>query len=187
MIDLFPTFINANQIQMNFNLFSTTTKEELFNSIYNELTGLGFNIVLQDTSRPWGGFFLIDESQVTKFIVTYFNDTDQADIRIVNNLSPKILVVAPKQRLSWQYHLRRSEIWKVIADSDVAIKSSNTDTEPINETILATGSVIKLEQGVRHRLIGLDSWGIVAEIWQHTNSTLSNEDDIIRVQDDYSR
>jgi hypothetical protein len=37
-------------------------------------------------------------------------------------------------------------------------------------------------------LIGLDDWGIVAEIWQHTDeSNPSDEDDIVRLQDDYSR
>jgi hypothetical protein len=45
-----------------------------------------------------------------------------------------------------------------------------------------------LKQGERHRLIGLDGWGIVAEIWQHTNAQQpSDEDDIVRVQDDFGR
>jgi hypothetical protein len=34
---------------------------------------------------------------------------------------------------------------------------------------LVSGAFIQLEKGERHRLIGLDSWGIVAEIWQHTD------------------
>ena len=49
------------------------------------------------------------------------------------------------------------------------------------------GDQIKLEQGMRHRLIGLDDYGVVAEIWQHTDSLPSDEDDIIRVQDDFGR
>ena len=50
------------------------------------------------------------------------------------------------------------------------------------------GETIVLEKGERHRLIGLDNWGVVAEFWQHTDPDhLSDEDDIIRVQDDYSR
>ena len=40
----------------------------------------------------------------------------------------------------------------------------------------------------RHRLIGLDGWGIVAEIWRHTDAeNPSDEDDIVRVQDDFGR
>jgi hypothetical protein len=34
----------------------------------------------------------------------------------------------------------------------------------------------------------MDNWGVVAEIWQHTDPAVpSDEDDIIRVQDDYNR
>ena len=50
------------------------------------------------------------------------------------------------------------------------------------------GDVITLKKGERHRLIGLDGWGVVAEFWQHTDAeSPSNEDDIVRLQDDYAR
>ncbi len=50
------------------------------------------------------------------------------------------------------------------------------------------GDVITLKKGERHRLIGLDTWGVVAEFWQHTDAmSPSNEDDIVRLQDDYAR
>ena len=51
----------------------------------------------------------------------------------------------------------------------------------------AIGSQLKLNQGVRHRLIGLDDYAVVAEIWQHTDKIPSDEEDIIRVQDDFGR
>jgi mannose-6-phosphate isomerase len=45
-----------------------------------------------------------------------------------------------------------------------------------------------MDKGERHRLIGLDSWRIVAEIWQHTDlENPSDEDDIVRLQDDFGR
>jgi len=45
-----------------------------------------------------------------------------------------------------------------------------------------------MDKGERHRLIRLDSWGVVAEIWQHTDKEEpSDEDDIIRLQDDFGR
>ena len=50
------------------------------------------------------------------------------------------------------------------------------------------GETIVLEKGERQRLIGLEGWGGVAEFWQHTDPDHpSDEDDIVRVQDDYSR
>jgi hypothetical protein len=30
-----------------------------------------------------------------------------------------------------------------------------------------------LQQGERHRLVGLEEWGVVAEIWQHTDAEKS--------------
>jgi mannose-6-phosphate isomerase-like protein (cupin superfamily) len=50
-----------------------------------------------------------------------------SQIQITNKLSPKI-VVAPNKRLSWQYHFRRSEIWKVIGGKSRR-KTSLTDEE----------------------------------------------------------
>ena len=50
------------------------------------------------------------------------------------------------------------------------------------------GDQIILQQGERHRLIGLDDYSVVAEIWQHTDvDHPSDEEDIIRVQDDFGR
>ena len=50
------------------------------------------------------------------------------------------------------------------------------------------GELISLEQGERHRLLGLHDWGVVAEIWMHTDpSNPSDEEDIVRLQDDFGR
>jgi mannose-6-phosphate isomerase-like protein (cupin superfamily) len=103
-----------------------------------------------------------------------------------NKLSPKVLIVENNKRLSWQYHNRRAEKWIVIG-GEVGIKTSKTDNEGLLQ-IKKEGDVIILEQGERHRLIGLDAWGVVAEIWQHTdNDHPSDENDIVRVQDDFGR
>ena len=69
----------------------------------------------------------------------------------------------------------------------MAVATSDTDHET-EKHILKPGDKIKLKQGKRHRLIGLNNWGIVAEIWQHTDAAHpSDEDDIIRLQDDFGR
>jgi len=54
--------------------------------------------------------------------------------------------------------------------------------------ILRENEQINLKQGERHRLIGLDDFSVVAEIWQHTDlQNLSDENDIIRLNDEYGR
>jgi hypothetical protein len=53
---------------------------------------------------------------------------------------------------------------------------------------MVTHEVVSLQQGERHRLIGTQGWGVVAEIWMHTDPNHpSGEADIVRLQDDYSR
>ena len=161
-------------------------KQQIFEKVAALLHQSNFTIVNKDDSRPWGGFYVIDEAEAARFAQHYFAEENLSELKITNKLSPKILIVGPHQRLSWQYHHRRAEIWKCI-DGKVGVMTSNTDEEDIRHT-LQVGGIIKLKQGERHRLMGLDGWGIVAEIWQHTHeSNPSDEDDIVRLQDDYSR
>jgi mannose-6-phosphate isomerase-like protein (cupin superfamily) len=163
-----------------------TERKEIFNKAADMLKQLGFQITGADDKRPWGGFFVIDEKQAAQFATHFFPEENIDELKITQRLSPKILLVAPQHRLSWQYHQRRAEIWKCIG-SHVAVITSDTDEE--NEKhILHKGETIKLSRGLRHRLVGLDDWGVVAEIWQHTDaSNPSDENDIVRLQDDYNR
>lgn len=162
------------------------TKQALFAEIEEKLKAQGFSIDKQDQTRPWGGFFVINEDQAQKFADTYFDGMSVDSLKISGKLSPKILVVAPEKRLSWQYHHRRAEIWKV-TEGRVGVVTSETDEEGAVKE-LSVGDLITLKQGERHRLVGLKDWGVLAEIWQHTDvDNPSNEDDIVRVQDDFGR
>lgn len=167
-------------------LTQATTKEALFKAVESVLIEQGFPIARKDEQRPWGGFFAIDENKTEAFISKYFPHIDRASLDKTQRLSPKLLLVAPKKRLSWQYHHRRSEVWRAI-DSRVGVVRSETDA--LGElSYIEEGEWITLAQGERHRLVGLDNWGLVAEIWQHTDSdNPSNEDDIVRVSDDFGR
>jgi len=164
----------------------STARSEVFSSVQQFLDEKEFNVVSKYHARPWGGFFVLDESQAPQFIATFFPHLSLEDFSDYGKLSPKILVVAPDQRLSWQYHHRRAEIWKLI-DGVAGVVISDTD-EQTNLQTLEVGDVVNLKCGERHRLVGTDGYGVVAEIWQHTDPTHpSDEDDIVRVQDDFGR
>jgi mannose-6-phosphate isomerase-like protein (cupin superfamily) len=161
-------------------------KKERFESIENKLTEQGFMIQDYDFERPWGGFFVIDEQQANLFIETYFNDVEMSEANISGKLSPKILLVEPGKRLSWQYHHRRAEMWQVVEGPVGVIKSLTDEQKPVKR--YNEGDRIELQQGERHRLVGLDDWGVVAEIWQHIYADHpSNEKDIVRLDDDFGR
>ena len=158
----------------------------LFSDIAEKLAHQGLKVVFKDFDRPWGGFFVIDEEQAQEFANTYFDGLDVSGLRVAGKLSPKVLLVKPGARLSWQYHHRRKETWRVI-EGPVGIARSLTDEQGSVEEF-TTGETVVMELGERHRLIGLENWGVVAEFWQHTDPEHpSDEDDIVRVQDDYKR
>ena len=156
------------------------------NEIEDEIKGLGFEIIAKDFERPWGGFLVINESQSQEFANQFFDGIDIENLKIGGKLSPKILVVKPNSKLSWQYHHRRAEIWRVYKGEVGVSRSFDDNQKPLKKLI--TGDQIKLKKGERHRLIGLTDYAVLAEIWQHTDpNNLSDENDIVRLSDDYGR
>lgn len=161
-------------------------KERIFQQVEDFLSGRAIRIITKDDQRPWGGFLVIDEADILPFAMLFFNTVDQSELKLEGKVSPKILIVHPQKRLSWQYHHRRSEIWRLVAGTAGVVRSfddQHTDVKPLH-----VGQFIVLQQGERHRLVGLEQWGIVSEIWQHVSPEHhSDEDDIVRLQDDFGR
>ena len=56
----------------------------------------------------------------------YFNSLNKEELKLFGELSLKILIIAPNKRLSWQYHQRRSEIWKVVR-GEIKVITSHDD------------------------------------------------------------
>ena len=157
-----------------------------FKKIENEIIEKGFKIISKDFERPWGGFLVIDESQAEDFANTFFDGINVETLKIGGKLSPKILIVSPNSKLSWQYHHRRAEIWRVFKGKVGISRSFDNIEKPVK--ILNEKDQIKLKKGERHRLIGLDDFAVVSEIWQHTDPNYpSDENDIVRISDDYGR
>ncbi|MFT4735241.1 MAG: mannose-6-phosphate isomerase, partial [Arcticibacterium sp.] len=148
---------------MSIDFDKSAERTAVFAGVQTFLDSNGFSVVAKDHNRPWGGFFVLDESQAPEFINKFFPHLSLEDFTGFEKLSPKILVVAPDQRLSWQYHHRRAEIWKLIGGV-AGIVISDTD-EQTDTQKLEIDQVINLKCGERHRLVGKEGFGIVAEIW----------------------
>ena len=160
-----------------------------------EAEGFGLEVVDQDFERPWGGFLRFSEDCLPDFFDAYWQGVDTGKANGLpaeasakaGRRDPKVLLVAPAQRLSLQLHHRRSELWRVLDGPVLVIHGP--DQKHLQEDVLFTGDVIHLDCGEMHRLAGdITSWGRVAEIWEHVDpNNPSDESDIIRVQDDYIR
>lgn len=162
-----------------------TPKTQAKQILLDYLDTHSLRVVEEDFEKPWGGYFRIHDDDLHHFIDLFFPEYVQLK-HSEQKLRPKILLVSAHTRLSWQYHFRRAEIWKVLF-GPIGVMQNTTDeqTEP---TWHHTNELIEHDTQIRHRLMGADNYGVVAEIWKHTDPMLSSEeDDIVRVQDDFGR
>src|SRR5690606_37636604 len=110
---------------------SSMSKTEIFDQIRSWLDTRGFKIIQEDMNRPWGGFFVLDESRIDDFRKQFYPSVVFSESQLKNKLSPKILLVGPEKRLSWQYHYRRSEIWKLIGGEGGIVTSPSDEEGPL--------------------------------------------------------
>lgn len=172
--------------ELNIPQLANISKQEAIEKVENWLKNLDLEISIKDLERPWGAFWHIKPEKINLFLSLFFPKV-KADIKL--DISPKILLISPKEGFSWQYHQRRNEIWKFL--SPVRILLNDTDNIPSEEQIKIKnqGEIAKMPVKKRHRAIAPEnSYGLIAEIWEHLDSkNPSNEEDVIRVQDDYGR
>ena len=114
-------------------------------------------ISIESEERPWGRFFVLHDEP---------------------NYKLKRIEVEPNQRLSYQYHRYRSEVWTII---------EGEGTLNLNGTLrtLSKGETILIPQGSKHRIENKYKEKLVF-IELQTGSYFG-EDDIIRIEDDYNR
>ena len=107
--------------------------------------------------RPWGTFeILLDEP----------------------SYKVKRIKVEPSQRLSYQSHEYRSELWCVVAGSGLV-------TIDDRESSVSYGSIVKFPANAKHRM---ENTGEVPLEFIEVQTGISfEEEDIIRYEDDYKR
>ena len=107
--------------------------------------------------RPWGMF-------------QNLLDTDYCKV--------KRIAVNPDQRLSYQYHHKRSEVWTIV-------KGSGLMTLDDFEFKVSEGDVIEIPVKKKHRIQNNGEDELIFIEVQH--GSYFGEDDIVRLQDDYKR
>lgn len=166
-----------------------TEKQSRYKRLLEECARQGLDVDAQNSASdcPWGGYIRLQETSLDKFLAIYWTDSrDLLPNTKDQRLDPKFLLVAPHQRLSLQYHHRRSEYWRVL-EGPVKV-TLGRDAEDLSEKTYETGDIVTIPCGHWHRLTGLADWAVIAELWAHTDPHCpSDEADIVRTQDDYSR
>ena len=107
--------------------------------------------------RPWGSFENLLDEEYCKV---------------------KRIIVKPGQRLSYQYHHKRSEHW-VVVQGEAIVTLDDKEYE------FEEGQVVEIPVGTKHRVRN-DYDDDLIFIETQTGSYFG-EDDIVRIEDDYGR
>ena len=107
--------------------------------------------------RPWGMFQNLFDSDYCKV---------------------KRISVNPGQRLSYQYHHKRSEVWTIV-------KGFGLMTLDDIEFKVTEGDVVEIPAEKKHRIQNNSEKELIFIEVQH--GSYFGEDDIVRLQDDYNR
>jgi mannose-6-phosphate isomerase-like protein (cupin superfamily) len=107
--------------------------------------------------RAWGCFTILDEQQTHKV---------------------KRIVVTPGKRLSYQYHLHRSEHWFIISGQGFV-------TLDDQDHLIQAGDAVDVPAWTAHRIANPGPDPLVFVEVQH--GTFFGEEDIFRLDDDYGR
>ena len=114
-------------------------------------------ISIESEERPWGRFFVLHYEP---------------------NYKLKRIEVDPGWRLSYQYHLKRSEVWTLI-------EGIGTITLYCQAKSFKAGETILIPQGVKHRIENKGQEKVV--FIEVQTGTYFGEDDIVRIEYDYNR
>ncbi|MGI9526477.1 MAG: phosphomannose isomerase type II C-terminal cupin domain [Weeksellaceae bacterium] len=112
---------------------------------------------MEHDTRPWGEYFVLEEGESFKV---------------------KRIVVNSGQRISYQYHHKRSEVWTIVA---------GVGTITLDDVVqdYKAGEVVEIKQGMKHRIENRQDHPCVFIEVQY--GTYFGEDDIVRLEDDYNR
>tara|TARA_B100000795_G_C22621919_1_gene369198 strand:+ start:119 stop:466 length:348 start_codon:yes stop_codon:yes gene_type:complete len=107
--------------------------------------------------RPWGSFEHLLEADYCKV---------------------KRIIVKPGERLSYQYHHKRSECW-------VIVQGQATMTLDGKDKLYGVGEIVEIPVGTKHRVFNRSEEELI--FIETQTGTYFGEDDIVRIEDDYGR
>ncbi len=108
-------------------------------------------------NRPWGTYYVLEDADTHKV---------------------KRIVVNIGGRLSYQYHLNRAEVWTIVQGK------ANVTLDGV-DTIYLPGQVVEIPLQAKHRIENVGDEELIFIEVQHGKSF--DEEDIVRIEDDYSR
>jgi mannose-6-phosphate isomerase len=129
-----------------------------FNKKHNRFSSRGNSMAfISEETRPWGKFEVL---------------LDESDYKV------KRIIVKPGARLSLQYHHKRDEVW-------VIVQGNGLITRGDKELPVSKGTFIDIPATFKHRVENTGNEDLI--FIEVQNGNYLEEDDIVRLQDDYNR
>ncbi len=165
-----------------------TSKQAACATLRQSIADWGYTSVENNETKPWGAYYRLSADEAERFVEEFFPGLSYDEACLGDpdvKLTPKILLVVPHKRLSWQYHHRRAERWRFLTRGFYH-KSDSDEQGDLYEA--KQSASVQFAAGERHRLCSQDEYVIVAEIWQHVvPGQPSDEEDIVHLADDFQR
>jgi len=112
---------------------------------------------LDSEERPWGRWSVLDEGEGYKV---------------------KMIEVAPGHRLSLQYHHYRSEYWVVVqGKARIVIGNQHQELGPMQAVMIPERTIHRIE----------NPYAEIVRVLEVQQGSRLEEDDIVRLEDDYHR
>jgi mannose-6-phosphate isomerase len=131
--------------------------------------------------RPWGRFWTLYEPKMRSSMT----ELTHRDFVV------KILQLDPWQRTSLQYHEGRNEVMKCVGGSGIATIPDPERPNDLAVFDIVVGYVFIVPKKGRHRLEAKEDGLTMVEIWNPRSGPEAmgrlDEDDIVRLNDDYGR
>jgi mannose-6-phosphate isomerase len=108
--------------------------------------------------KPWGKFEILSEGK---------------------NFKVKTITVSPGQRLSYQFHNKRTENWTIVEGNGIFTLNDN-------EFKVGKGNIVIIQPLEKHRIENTSKTKDLVFIEVQFGKSPS-EDDIVRIEDDYGR
>lgn len=112
---------------------------------------------IETDKRPWGRYFVLHDEF---------------------NYKVKRIEVEQNQRLSYQYHHKRAEAWTIV-------QGEATVTLDSIDKVYKKGETVIIDLGTKHRVANFGTELLI--FIEVQTGTYFGEDDIVRIEDDYSR
>jgi len=139
--------------------------------------------------RRWGAFIVIDTEAAIRSGKLFVAPPELNEGEVY--AATKILII--NDVLSFQYHRKRREVWRVLAGEVAVVYEPNPPLQDHAEAslscaLLRPGDELQIPCWALHWPTPRKPKGVaIAEVWIHDPSDPTSEDDIVRVFDPWGR